>query len=235
MSTPSPRPLRASLPSRIPSERPGQHGGKRDLNRRLRTQSLLDGSLELFLTHGLEAVTIDELAKAGGVAKGSFYRYFDSKADVVRVIYEPLLTRLERIFSTCEAALKDAHNPDQLFAAYGGLGEDLANMLMEVPKLVRLYLQESRGPATETRAPISALSQLVSKRAVELTQIARQHGMLRDIHPQVSALTVIGSVERIVQAFLNGDLQPSAEVVIHDLVSLVLDGLRTEKDTPTHT
>src|SRR5210317_2345369 len=69
------RPRRAG-----PVERPGAVGGKRDLNRRQRVQDLIDAGLSLFLERGIEAVTIDEVARKAGMAKGNFYRYFRDKA-----------------------------------------------------------------------------------------------------------------------------------------------------------
>ena len=53
-----------------------------------RTIDLVRAALGLFLSHGLEAVTIDDITRQAGVAKGSFYRYFEDKAALVRVLFE---------------------------------------------------------------------------------------------------------------------------------------------------
>ena len=37
-----------------------------------------------------EAVTIDEVAREAGMAKGNFYRYFRDKADLVEAVIEPV-------------------------------------------------------------------------------------------------------------------------------------------------
>ena len=63
-------------PLHVPETRPGQAGGKRDQNRRARTQGLCDAAEKLFLARGIESVSIDDITKEAGVAKGSFYRYF---------------------------------------------------------------------------------------------------------------------------------------------------------------
>ncbi|MFA9471265.1 MAG: helix-turn-helix domain-containing protein, partial [Deltaproteobacteria bacterium] len=79
------RPRRAG-----PVERPGAFGGKRDINRRKRVQDLIEAGLSLFLERGIEAVTIDEVAREAGMAKGNFYRYFRDKADLVEAVIEPV-------------------------------------------------------------------------------------------------------------------------------------------------
>ena len=59
-------------PTKIPEHKPGAQGGKRDANRKEKTQQIADAALKLFLERGLEKVTIDDIVKAAGIAKGSF-------------------------------------------------------------------------------------------------------------------------------------------------------------------
>ena len=51
---------------------------------RLKTgETILMISIELFRKNGYEATTIDEITKAVGIAKGTFYNFFESKRDVL--------------------------------------------------------------------------------------------------------------------------------------------------------
>src|SRR3981081_1060809 len=52
--------------------------------KKLRTQQQLQqAALELFLKHGFDNVTTDDIAAAVEVSKTTFYRYFESKEDVL--------------------------------------------------------------------------------------------------------------------------------------------------------
>jgi AcrR family transcriptional regulator len=48
----------------------------------VRREELLDLALELCRTHGYEAMSVEQVTRAAGVAKGTFYHYFSSKADL---------------------------------------------------------------------------------------------------------------------------------------------------------
>lgn len=48
-----------------------------------RREELLHAAQTLFLTKGVAATTIDDVTRAAGIAKGTFYLHFASKADVL--------------------------------------------------------------------------------------------------------------------------------------------------------
>jgi len=53
-----------------------------------RRAELLDVALRLFLTRGYERVAVQDITDAVGVAKGTFYHYFASKADLLSQVCE---------------------------------------------------------------------------------------------------------------------------------------------------
>ena len=62
---------------------------KRQIEQReLRKQSILDGALKVFKTHGIEKTTMDEIAVESGFGKATLYYYFGSKDEVFIAIME---------------------------------------------------------------------------------------------------------------------------------------------------
>ena len=51
-------------------------------------EALMTRGKELFVSSGLRKTTVDELAAAAGIAKGSFYKFFPSKEDLYMEILE---------------------------------------------------------------------------------------------------------------------------------------------------
>ena len=218
-------------PESIPEQRPGKAGGKRDQNRRARVAQLTEAATALFLEQGIEPTTIDDIVKAAGVAKGSFYRYFESKPHLVEHLFAPVREEADTALASCGQALEGASTFEAMMEVYRDLGAELAGTLLRYDEIVLLYLMESRGPATPARAPICQLSDLIRDRAVELTHVAHQHGILKPIPPTLSALAVVGMVERLVLGLLKAEPGFSEDdgfdplTVPEALAGLVLDGL----------
>lgn len=56
---------------------------KRQKQARQTKRLIFDTAVELFNEKGYEQVTIEEITRRAGVAKGSFYTYFNSKSEIV--------------------------------------------------------------------------------------------------------------------------------------------------------
>jgi AcrR family transcriptional regulator len=76
---------------------------------------LLDGAARAFAEHGLRATTMQSIARAAGVAKGTLYNHFRTKDEVART----LLTRELRRLAEAAAGRPPA-------AALAGLADELA-------------------------------------------------------------------------------------------------------------
>ena len=198
----------------------------REANRREREKVLSDAALRLFVERGLDGVTIDEITQAAGVAKGTFYRYFEDKAALVDALLAPVRRELLDGLEACGRALAEARDVETMFEAYRAVGAVIASALLQYPGVVRLYLQECRGPAVGARVKLVEVARLISRHAVEITEKAHTHGLLRPIRPAVSGLAVVGAVERLLLAVLSEEEVGNPLELPDALSTLILDGLR---------
>jgi TetR/AcrR family transcriptional regulator, regulator of autoinduction and epiphytic fitness len=71
--------------------------GRRELKKEATRQEILTAAAELFRTKGYEATSVDDIALAADVAKGTFYYHFQAKEDLVMALQEAeLRTAAER-------------------------------------------------------------------------------------------------------------------------------------------
>lgn len=206
--------------------RPGPEGGVRDTNRKEKAAAIKEAALHLFLERGIDAVSVDVIMKRAGMAKGGFYRYFETQTALVSEIIEPARALMTKALEDCSVDLETAATRDAQFAAYRKVGDVVATLLMVHPGEVRLYLQECRAPANGPRVPIVELSKTVSKWAISITAQAQAHRILKPIPVPVSALTVVGASERLLLAVLQEEDIGNPLEVPEALATLILDGLK---------
>ncbi len=213
-----------------PKQRPGPQGGIRDRNRKKKTKQLEGAALTLFLKSGIANVTIEEIATQAKMAKGSFYRYADSKADLVTRLVTPLRDGVMNAYATSRNALKDAKSSG-LALIYFRLAANLGALIEQHPRLVRLYLQESRAPKSQARTAIVKLATMIRSGSHELTELAARRNLLGDIPSWLSATVVVGAVEELLFTQLTGRSNRDPSVIQRGLVQMVLYGISGRQDS----
>jgi AcrR family transcriptional regulator len=211
--------------TKVPVLRPGRPGGARDENRKAKTDALKRAALGAFLERGIEAVTIDEIAHAAGIAKGSFYRYFDDKTALVAALIQPAKEQIEEALVRCEKRLVEAEDRASAYSAYQELALGLLPVAMFHFDVVRLYLQEARAPREGARAPIAGLVDVVDKGAVRLSEVAVQHGIIVVKDPRISAFATVGAIEQLAISVLRGRLDATPMEIVSTLIKMVYDGV----------
>lgn len=192
----------------------------------MRTEALQRAALGLFLQYGVEAVTIDQIVDGARTAKGSFYRYFRDKTDLVASLVDPLREEVRAAIDRCASTLAETARGGDVAKPYEALAQDLIRSVLQYPDVVRLYLHESRGPKNGARAPIVELAEDVLEGATRLSNVAHERGLVRGLVGRLSAIVVVGASELIIaRLFAGDDVGPVLEMP-GELVSLVLDGVR---------
>lgn len=96
-----------SLPEPISAEA-GPDSAKR--------QQVLDGARRVFLEHGFDGASVDAIAKAAGVSKGTIYAYFPSKEALFEtMIFEDRRRQAEQMFGFAA----DGRAPAEVLADVG--------------------------------------------------------------------------------------------------------------------
>jgi TetR/AcrR family transcriptional regulator, cholesterol catabolism regulator len=87
----------------------GKAGGGRE-------QEILDAAVDIFHANGYSATSVDDVAAAVGILKGSLYYYMDSKEDLLRRIVEEVHEDVEEIMK--EALARTELPPLERLAEY---------------------------------------------------------------------------------------------------------------------
>jgi AcrR family transcriptional regulator len=61
-----------------------------------RRDALVDAAVATFATKGVASTSVDDIVRAAGVAKGTFYLYFDTRDDIVSAVAERLVDGVGR-------------------------------------------------------------------------------------------------------------------------------------------
>jgi len=71
--------------------------------RESRREALVDAAFGVFMDKGVASSSVDDIVKAAGVAKGTFYLYFQTKDDAINAVAERVVDGVAEVVETAAA------------------------------------------------------------------------------------------------------------------------------------
>ena len=174
-----------------------------------RRERLLDAGLQLFGTRGLEGSGVKDVCREAGLTDRYFYESFKDS----RALYTAVFDRTtDELFSAVAQAVVEAPaEPEpQLRAAIGTFIRALA----DDPRKPRIVFGEAAGVEDHMKATLRRFTALVAA-------TAEQH-LPRGFPTDILALSLVGTMERVVIEWQDGALDVPIEEVVDDVVDLFL-------------
>jgi AcrR family transcriptional regulator len=192
----------------------------RDDRRAERRGQLLDAAVGAIREIG-PGVTMEQLAKAGGVTKPILYRHFGDRDGLIRAIAQRFSTDLLTTVTTPLGADSDAR--DLLHSTV----DSYVAFIERDPNLYRFMMQQA-PERTEGVVPMGSLIDLIAR---QVAQVAgeRLRAAGRDSGPAVPwAYGIIGLVHQAGDWWVDNRTM-SRETLVNYLVSLLWDGLNASQ------
>ncbi len=186
--------------------------GRREVNKRLKRERLLREGLKRFLEVGYERASVEQIAAAAGVARGTFYLYFDDKRALFQALMDGWHQVVLGLFDDVRARLATAETSEEAWQVYRDMGAALVWVGLANRDEILLAFRESRS-STEAGALLRAWELQVVEQAVRFTEVAVERGLIDVANPRIAVLVVLGAAERLFYEVLLGtDLGDVAQV-----------------------
>jgi AcrR family transcriptional regulator len=145
-----------------------------------RRESILEAAARLFARRGLNGATMADIAAEADLSAGALYRYFSSKDDLMRAVFDEAVIRNQQMF---QEALEHSGSP---FAALQQVGRSVWIDLQDRDDLiceVQMALSAARDP-DDFGADLSRTRRATRQQLETLIRASQQAG---EIDPGVDA------------------------------------------------
>jgi AcrR family transcriptional regulator len=191
---------------------------RRELLSSMMKEAIYEAAVSVLAEHGVEGMTMDRVAVAANVAKGSLYSYFDGKRELLEFVHarivDPMLKAGEE---TIHADLPVVEKLERiLHVVFDQLARNrgLSNLLMNDGN-ARVLLE----PTARTKRGIA-----IGQFAVIFRQ-GIDEGLFRTLDPTQLAEMFFGAMANLWQRSLAADTFRNTDELIEPLVSVFLNGI----------
>jgi AcrR family transcriptional regulator len=188
-----------------------------------RRAALLAAARDVFAQRGYHATTVDDITRAAGVAKGTFYLYFQEK----RQIYYEVIRGFLQLVKDIGLSIGSSTDPRAFLARAEQGAHELMKVFLENRELARLAYRESMGLDPELEQMVRSFYRELSELGAAAVRAGIDLGLLRPVDPMVAAFAMIGMVERLLLSMLEEQSGlPPPDVIVKEVIRIALDGLR---------
>lgn len=196
--------------------------------RKDRKRQILECAKKVFAAHGYHATGVADIIEACGIARGTFYLYFESKRRVFEALLDEFLalldSRVRRIDETVGLQGIRLQLRDNVMGVLGAFAEN--------PELSQMVLNEAVGLDKGFDEKLSEFyGGLIDVIEASLV-LGQQLGIVRPLDTRVIAACILGSIKEIVQRVLHGRIEQLRdldaivdEVLSYHLRALLVPGL----------
>lgn len=192
-------------------------------SREARRLQIKQTALSVFADAGYHATSVSDLVAAAGVARGTFYLYFDSKDAIFLELLDDLTAQLRARIVGVDLSAGAAPLAEQLERTVARL----LQATIDNRPLTRIIFREAVGLHAPVDERLRAFDDDLHAYVVRSIAVAQQMDAVRELDPAVSAACVVGSVRELVNRLVVSsdaavDVQAvAAALVAHHLVGLV--------------
>ncbi len=185
-----------------------------------RPDEILDAALGLFLVKGFAQTTVEEIAAAASLSKGTVYLYFASKEALLEgLVHRAVSPLAERAVSELETG--HDHPRDTLARVLTSIAKAMNDdMTAAVPMLV--IREAATVPSIAAIYRDEVLSHVVPALAGLLSR-AQARGLIRQVDPELTVRTIAGPIFAHLILSKVFDLRPAGGVQLDRLVANHLD------------
>jgi AcrR family transcriptional regulator len=197
-----------------------------------RRQQILVAARDVFAKRGYHQATIDDIVAQAGVARGTFYLYFDDKRAVFADLIDRFATQITMAIMRIDAGAEKRSVAEQVRENIRAI---LAVCLAE-RAMTKILFTDAVGIDSDFDRKISTFYDTVVQLLVESLKEGQSLGIVGDGEPRVLAYLSIGALKELLyQAVTLGLAEESADVLAQHLFKFLSEGtLRVDpKPRPT--
>lgn len=186
-----------------------------------RRKALLNAASHVFAEKGYAAANVDDVVKRVGVARGTFYLYFDDKRDVFAALVDDFMSRLAAAVVSIDVTHPTETPVEQLRANLSRV----VQLALSEPVLMRLALHDAVSQGPELAQRIDAFYASLHQLLDESLAIGQRIGLVRDGDRRVMVAIGLGGLKQMIYDGSRGALKADATVLVDEMMRFLRSGL----------
>ena len=187
-----------------------------------RREQILRHAAGLFGRNGYHAVSISDIIQAAGIARGTFYTYFENKRAIFDELLDMLVVRIKSCIRKVDVSPGAAPVQEQLESNL----TTVIDLLVKNRALLSILLEGAVGLDKGFAAKLAAFYDQITATIAESLALGRSMGLIRDCDTRLAALAAVGALKEVLHDALRNEKKvDDLDAVASGLLDIYLGGV----------
>ncbi len=192
------------------------------MKKELRREMILKAATSVFADKGYHRASVTDIIDKAGIARGTFYLYFEGKREIFAELVDVLTVRLQNCMRRVELSDESAPWQDQLRQNI----VRISAILLEERELTQILYNHAMGLDEEFDKKIREFYETITKRTENAIVLGQSMGLFRkEIDARTASLHIVGSVKEIMYHLSMEEKEVSPEELVNELFSYSIEGM----------
>lgn len=187
-----------------------------------RREEILNAAILVFSQKGYHDTSISDLIEKAGIARGTFYLYFENKRQIFDSILDNLIIEIDNCIKTIETE-KEGTNPlEQLRANL----TRIFTLLIENPELSKILLRHATGLDEESDHKLTEFYSNLAFKIEEALRLGTKMNLIRECDPRIASYCILGSIREVIEHItLTRSDTSEIDTIVEEVLGFGLYGL----------
>jgi AcrR family transcriptional regulator len=188
-----------------------------------RRQEILQAARDVFAKHGYHAAKVEDIVNAAGVARGTFYLYFEDK----RAIFEEIVDRLLVRFGMAIQRVDPAPGKDAVAEQVQSNILRIVHLLLEDKLTTKMLLSDAHGVDPAFDRKIHSFFEQVRSLLEESLVDGHELAIVENGNARLQAIFIIGALKEMMNQVVVRGWDDSEEEIVEALFGFLQRGVLT--------
>jgi AcrR family transcriptional regulator len=192
------------------------------MKRRQRFEQILSAARSTFAAQGYHATSVSDIVQASGVARGTFYLYFEGK----RAVFDALLDRFVEAITQRVHVVRIGPGEPSPYAQLRNNVRRVFDLLLEQREIAVILLDHAVGLDESADAKLRSFEDAMSDLLRRALGSGERLGLVEARDHELSARVILGAMKEVVRHYVVGQRSelPRDEIV-DQVIALCLRGV----------
>ena len=194
-----------------------------------RREDILKAAIGIFSHKGYHDTSISDIIKKAGIARGTFYLYFETKRQIFDSILNTFLVELDSCIRKIEIGGNKPNPIDQL---KGNLIR-IFTLLIGNPDLSRILLRHATGLDQESDQKITAFYDSLAYKIEDALRLGIKMTLIRKCNSRISSYCILGGIREVIEHLTFTERGESEiDTIVEEVLNFGLHGLKNPELSP---